>query len=428
MPSQRIHTGITASIFALLVFAAGCSKPEEKEPEPVVPVQTAAVQRDSIRRIIQAQAILYPADQAAVTAKISTPIRQFHVNRGDHVRKDQLLAELENRDLVAAALEAKGNFDQATANFRNTTTAALPDEIVKSESEVQSDKEALDAVQKVYESRKKLFDEGAIPRKQLDEAQVAYIQARNQYDVARKHLQFLQQSGKEAQTRAAQAQVDAARGHREAAEVQLQYSKIYSPINGIVTDRPLYAGEMASTSAPLLTVMDISSVVARASVPINELRYLKVGNDATIAAEIGSVELQGKVTVVSPALDPNSTTAEVWVKAANPGERLHPGATVQVSIRAETIRDALVIPTTAILPSQEGTGDAVLVAGPDSLAHEHKIETGVREGDKVQVLKGLAPGEQVITVGGFGIQDKTKVKVEKPGAEKPAEEKSGEKD
>ena len=86
------------------------------------------------------------------------------------------------------------------------------------------------------------------------------------------------------------------------------------------------------------------------------------------------------------------------------------------------------IPITAILSSQEGTEDTVLVVGPDSLAHEHKIEAGVREGDRVQVLKGLAQGEQVITVGGFGVQDKTKVKVEKPGAEKPTEEKPGEKD
>jgi multidrug efflux pump subunit AcrA (membrane-fusion protein) len=74
-----------------------------------------------------------------------------------------------------------------------------------------------------------------------------------------------------------------------------------------------------------------------------------------------------------------------------------------------------VIPAAALLPSHEGTGETVLVVGPDSLAHERKIETGIREGDKVQVLKGLSQGEQVITVGGFGIQDKTKVKVENSG-------------
>jgi HlyD family secretion protein len=407
MRTHILHTGITAT-FALLIFAEACSKPEEKEPEPVVQVQTAAVERAPIQRIVQGQAILYPSDQAAITPKISAPIRRFYVNRGDHVRKGQLLAELENRDLEAAATEAKGNYDQAEANYRNTTVAALPDEVVKSQAEVQSDKEALDAAQKVYESRKKLFDQGALAGKQLDEAQVAYVQAREQYEVARKHLQSLQQTGKEAQTRAAQAQVEAAKGHQEAAEAQLQYSKIYSPINGVVTDRPLYAGEMASSSTPLLTVMDISKVIARASVPINELHYLKVGNSATINSLETSIETPGKVTVVSPALDPNSTTAEVWVLAPSPGERLRPGSTVQVAIVAEIIHDALVIPAAALLPSQESAGDVVLIVGTDSLAHERRIETGVREGDRVQVLKGLSAGEQVIT-NGYGIQDKTRV-------------------
>ena len=228
------------------------------------------------------------------------------------------------------------------------------------------------------------------------------------YEVARKHLESLQQTGKEAQTRAAQAQVEAAKGHQEAAEAQLQYSKIYSPISGVVTDRPLYAGEMASSSAALVTVMEISRVIARASVPINELRYLKTGNSAMVKALDTSIETSGKITVVSPALDPNSTTAEVWISAPNPGERLHPGSTVQVSIVAETIPDALVIPAAALLPSQVSAGDLVLIVGADSLAHERRIETGVREGDKVQVLKGLSAGEQVIT-NGFGIQDKTRV-------------------
>jgi HlyD family secretion protein len=415
MAHRTFYPPLTAAIIALVVCTGACSKPEENEPEPIVPVQTTAVLQGSIQKIIQAQAILYPVNQAAITPKISAPVRQFYVNRGDHVRKGQLLAELENRDLTAAVVEAKGNLDQAAANYRNTTAAALPDEIVRSQGDVQSGKEVLDAAQKVYESRKKLFEEGAIPRKQLDEAQLSYAQARNQYEVARKHVESLQKTGKEAQINAAQAQVEAARGRHEAAEAQLQYSKIFSPIDGVVTDRPLYAGEMANSATALLTVMDISSVIARASVPLGEVRSLKVGNHATITAADAPIEIHGSVTVVSPALDPNSTTAEVWVKGPNSGEQLRPGATVQVAIIAATISDALLIPAAAILPSQEGTGDRVLIVGPDSLAHERKIETGVREGTKVQVLKGLTAGEQVITVGGFGLQDKIKVKVDNAG-------------
>jgi RND family efflux transporter MFP subunit len=173
----------------------------------------------------------------------------------------------------------------------------------------------------------------------------------------------------------------------------------------------MYTGEMASPSTPLLTVMDVSQVIARANVPAEQLKLLKVGNEAVIAATDSSVELHGKVTVISSALDANSTTAEVWIKAVNSGELLKPGTSVQVSIVAETVANALVIPSAAILPSDESS-TRVLSFGADSLAHERRIEIGIREPDKVQVLKGLEQGERVIVVGGFGLQDKVKVRIE----------------
>lgn len=419
MPTPNAHITIPgATAWCVLMLAGACAPGEAPEAEAVVPVQTAVVQRAPIDRIIQAQAILHPVDQASIMPKISAPVRAFHVNRGDHVKRGQLLAVLENRDLAAAAVEARGTLDEAEANFRSTTAVSIPVDLAKAQTEVQSTKEALDAAKKLYDSRKALLDEGALPRRQLDEASVAYIQARSQYEVAVQQLETLQKVGKEEQIKAAQGQVEAARGRKEGADAQLDYSQVTSPIDGVVTDRPLYAGEMANAGAPLLTVMDISHVIARANVPIDQLHFLKAGNPATISALDSPDETQGKVTVVSPALDPNSTTAEVWVLAPNPGERFKPGSSVQVSIRAETVPDALVIPQTAILPAQDGTS-IVLVAGSDSMAHERKVVTGIRAGDKVQVLEGLTPGEQVITVGGFGLQDKTKVSIEKNDQHEP---------
>jgi RND family efflux transporter MFP subunit len=217
---------------------------------------------------------------------------------------------------------------------------------------------------------------------------------------------------RDAGIRQVQAQVDAAKGHYRSAQVQLEYSRITSPLSGVITDRPMYAGEMASPSTPLLTVMDMSQVIARANVPADQLKIIKVGNPATITATDSSAELQGKVTVISSALDANSTTAEVWVKAINSGELLKPGSSVQVSIVAETLANAIVIPPAAILPSDGGPAK-VLIFGKDSLAHERQIEIGIREPDKVQALKGLEQGEQVIVVGGFGLKDKSKVRIEK---------------
>jgi HlyD family secretion protein len=286
----------------------------------------------------------------------------------------------------------------------------------------------MDASQKVYESRKQLFEQGALARRQVDEANVAYVQARSQYDIANQHLQALDRVGQPEQTKSAQAQADAAKAHYDAALAQLSYSEIRSPIAGVIADRPLYPGEMASAGSPLLTVVNVSRVIARANVPVSQAAVLKVGDSATIAQTESGIELNGKVTVVSPAVDPNSTTVEVWVEADNPGEKLKPGATVHVSIVAETIPNAIVIPIVALLPSDEG-GVQVMVAGQDSAAHETKIEVGAREPDKVQIVKGLDVGQKVITGGGVGLEDGAKIRITAaPPADKDEDKKDDDKD
>ena len=401
-----------AAAVCILLLASACSRTEPPEAESQVTVRSEKVQRSSIRRLIRARAVLYPFDQAGVMPKISSPILAFYVNRGDHVRKGQLLAVLEDKDLAAAAVETRGLYEQAQSNLRSTMAVSLPEETAKARLEVQSTGEAVDAARKLYESRKQLFEQGALARRQVDEANVAYAQARSGYEIALKHLDALERAGTEEQTKSAQAQLEAAKGRNQAAEAQLGYSRIYSPIDGVISDRPLYPGEMASAGSPLLTVMDVSRVVARANVAVDELPFVKAGDPATVASQDTPSELRGRVTVVSPALDPNSTTAEVWVTMPNPQELLRPGLSVQVIIEAETIRDAVVISKEAILPSQDGSV-TVLVISPDSRAHVRKIEVGIREADRVQVVKGLEPGEEVVVVGGLGLEDNSKVRIEK---------------
>lgn len=415
-------TNTTALLIAACLLAAGCTKKEEKEAEPIVPVQVTAAHEDSIRRIVTADAVLYPQDQASVMPKISAPVQKFLVNRGDHVRQGQVLAVIENRDLAAAALESKGQYEQAQANYRTTSAASIPEAVTKARADVQAAKQALEAAQNLLQSRQELLREGALARRLVDEAQASYAQARSQYETAQEHLKGLQSVGKEEEIKAAAAQVEAARGHQQAAEAQLSYAEIRSPISGVVTDRPVYAGEMASPGSPLLTVMDVSRVVARANLPQSEAAALKVGNEATITQTGASEETPAKVIVVSPAADPNTTTVQVWVQAENPGERLKPGVTVHVSIVAAILSKVVVVPAEAILPGSEG-GSSVMVVGADSVAHEHKVQVGVREPDKVQIVSGVSSGERVVTVGGVGLQDGAKVRVVEAGEKSAGGEK-----
>ncbi len=126
--------------------------------------------------------------------------------------------------------------------------------------------------------------------------------------------------------------MDAARASTQSAEAQVGYSELRSPINGVVADRAVFQGEMAPAGNALLTIVDISEVIAKANLPVTDAADVKVGMPATVS--FNGEETPGKVTVVSPAVDPNTTTVQVWVQAANPGERLKPGSAVHVSITA----------------------------------------------------------------------------------------------
>lgn len=400
----------------LLVLAAcglllsGCSKKiDEAKAEAPAPVQVTSVTQDTIRRTVDADGVLYPQDQASIMSKISAPVQKFMVNRGDHVKAGQLVATLESRDLSAAEAEGRGQYEQAQHN-RRLSSANVAEEVIKAQSDVQAGQQTLDAAQRTLEARQKLFDQGAIARKTLDDAQVTFYQTKSQVEAAKEHLRTLQSVGKEEQDKTAKAQEDAARGHMQAAEAQVGYAAIHSPINGVVADRPLYAGEMASAGTPLMTVMDISRIVARVNVPQAQATAVRIGQPATITETDNGEKLEGKVAVVSPATDPNSTTVQVWITSANPGERFKPGAAVHAAIEIGIIRNALVVPASAILPGEEG-GTAVLTVSSDSTAHLRPVEVGVRYGDKAQILNGVQAGEEVVTVGGLGVDDKAKVKV-----------------
>ncbi len=115
------------------------------------------------------------------------------------------------------------------------------------------------------------------------------------------------------------------------------------------------------------------------------------------------------MTVLSPALDPNSTTEEVWVEAENQGGELKPGTTVDVSITAKTVPNALAIPVSAVLTESDGQ-TSVMVVKADSRAYSQKVKTGIQQGATIQIISGLQPGEQVIVSGQYGLPDKTKVK------------------
>lgn len=420
--SARLSNVFAASL--LLALLSACSK-EAPPPQPVAEVQAAPVRLGEIQQVISAEAVLFPLHQASITPKIAAPVKRFYVNRGSRVKAGELLAVLENGDLKAATMDNRGALEQAQAEYQTTTAASLPEETKKAQLDLEAAKEELDAAQQMYDSRQKLFKEGALPRKDLDTATVAFVQARNQYNLAQQHLEAFNSVSHEEALKAASGQLASAKGKYLGARAQLGYTEIRSPINGVVTDRPNYQGETPPAGTPLLTIMDTSQIIAKAHIAQEQAALLKVGDAATLNSPEAGV-VKGKVTVVSPALDPNSTTVEIWVQAPNPDGKLRPGSTATVSMVAKTVKDALIVPAAAILTATDGS-TSVMLAGSDGKAHQQPVTVGIRHDSEAQITDGLKSGETVVTVGAYGLPDNTQIKIaqsapatdEKPSGEKP---------
>ncbi len=407
-----IRRSILAPIAIAAFVCSGCSG--KKPPAaPAVSVQAATVQRKTISEVVVTEAVLYPKTEASIVPNVSAPVEKFYVNRGSHVKAGQLVAQLENKNLQAALSQAKGAYEQAQAAYATNTQVNLPADVQNAQLDVKATRQAMQSARMIYQSREKLYKSGAIARNLLEQSRVAYIQANNQYQIAEAHLKGLEKVGHSAAEKTAEGQLAAAKGQYEAALAQYEYSEIRSPITGVVTERPLYEGQMATAGTPLMTIMDLAHVIGRAYVSPEQASLLHVGDAATIAAGNGQPAVPAKVTVVSPALDPNSTTVQVWVEAANPHEQLRPGATVNVKIVSRSVKNALVVPSSAVLTADNGA-TSVMVIGADDTAHQTNVQTGIREDAEVQITSGLHAGEQVVTEGAYALPDGSKVQVSSP--------------
>jgi HlyD family secretion protein len=414
---------------SMLLVLGGCSK-EEKEKDPVVTVQVTPAKRATISQTVSAEAVIYPLEQATVAPKITAPITEFKVQRGSRVKKGQLLAVLENRDLAGQAEASKGSFEQADAGYKTSVDATIPQQVQKAQLDAEAAKAAYDAQLRVYNSRKELFQQGALPQRELDSATVALAQARGANEVAQKQLEDLQRLGREQAVKSAHGSRLTAEGQMRTAEAQLSYSEIRSPIDGVVTDRPLYAGDLATANQPILTVMNLSRLIAKCHIAQSQAAALKVGNPAEFKIQGLDEPIKARVSLVSPALDPGSTTIEVWAEAIKPDPALRPGMTVEVTMTQKTVKDALVVPTPAVFKNDEGAS-YVVIAGSDGHAHVKTIQVGAHNPEFSQVASGVNAGQPIVTSGGYALPDNTQIKIEAPGAEeKEAGDKAdkGEKD
>lgn len=410
MTASLRRAGIAA---ALLALVAGCSKEKPSAPT-AVSVEAATAQVQSITEHVVTDAVLSPIAQAALSPRITAPVKKLYVQRGSHVQAGQLLATLDNNDLQAAVTDNQGALDAADATYQTEVKATVPEDYQKAELDLAQAKANLDLNRSIVASRKQLFAQGAIAGRDLDTAEAALVQAQAAYDAAAQHLASMKEVSRAAALKAAQGQLESARGKYQGAKAQLSYSEIRSPIAGVVTDSPLFAGETATAGTPLLTVMDTRALLAKIHLSQPQAQSLSVGDTAMVDVPGLATPVPGKITLISPALDPGSTTVEIRVRLENPKGVLRPGTAVHVNVAGRTVARALVVPSAALVVASSGKS-TVMVIGSDGIVHQTTVTTGITDNGETQILSGLTAGQQVVTTGAASMDDGTHVKIASPG-------------
>lgn len=415
--------GLRNSLFACALLLCvgcslltGCKKAANDAPEATVSLQAAQPVLGEISEQIAADATLAPLAQAAITPRFSAPIRAEYVQRGARVKRGQLLMSLEARDLQGSALDSRGAVESAQANYTTTVQASVPEDLKKAQGDVEQAKASRDVAKRAADERRQLFQQGAISGRDADAAYATLVQADATLAQASKRLQDVELTTSRTNSQAAQGQLVSARGRLQNAEAQVGYALLRSPIDGVVTDRPLFPGETAQSGSTVITIMDTSSLLAKLHLAQSIAQQLALGRPAQVTIPGIPDPVTAAVSFISPALDPGSTTVEVWLKLGNADGRFKVGTPVHAVITGRTLHTALTVPASALVPGRE-SGSAVMLVGADGAAHSRAVQVGLRTPQTVQVLSGLSATDKVITDGGYGLDDGTKVQVEAGEAE-----------
>jgi len=368
--SDRGKWNCWAAAFAamLLVAAAGCSRGSASgegkgEKTSVVAEATVAkVERASISRVLAVSGTINarPNQDVRVSSLVAGRIAQMLVAEGDAVKKDQVLAKIDDKP------------------YR--------DQLQQAEAAVQQAHAQLDNAHLVRQREETLFDRGISARKDLEDAR-------------------MQEKVGEAAVRQTEAALALAR-------LQLSRTEVVSPLDGTVVKRLLSAGEAVDGTAaqPIFQVANLSAVELFGNVPAEYLGRIRVGQRMEITSDgMPDAKWEGRVAAVSPAVDPATNMGLVRIELANPGARLRYGMYLSVQLPTETHEGALVVPRKAVYRNEEGSTQVYKVKGDAVTAVP--VTTGIEAGDRVEVTGAVVPGDTVVLEGGYGLPDGAHVKI-----------------
>lgn len=368
--SARRRLLASGTAFALTLAVTGCSHKAsgeggeggEKAAPAVVEVTVTKVARAQIVQTITISGNIaaLPNQDVRVSALVAGRVAELPVAEGDHVNAGQLIAKIDDRPLRDQLQQAEAAVATTQANLENARLSR--------------------------ERNETLFGRGIAARKEVEDART--------------------------QETVAQAALRQAEAARSLARLQLSRAEIHSPLSGAVVKRFASVGEQVDGTAaqPLVEVAERSEVELFVNVPAPYLSRFRTGQALEITSEaFPGKAFRGRVTAVSSAVDPATNVGLVRVRLANEGGLLRLGMFLSAQVPLETHAQALVVPAQAIYRDQEGKPHVYRVEGEEAVAVE--VTLGIETPERDEIVRGVKEGETLVWTGGYGLGEKTKIKV-----------------
>lgn len=372
--------GILAGVFYTLWAgsserAAGEKRrlPARQAGEPVVTVETAAVQVGSIEEKLNYVGSLMPKSSVQVAPKITGRIEAVLVEVGDWVQKDQVLARLDKREVDEEVREAEASLKVQEATLEGR--------------EVQ-----LRDLERRLDRAKILLQKDFISRQEMEDVQTQFYSALAQVELAK-------------------AQISQMKARLTNVRLRLADTEVISPFAGYVAQKYLDRGALVKPDSPVVSLVEVDPVKTVVSIVERDYTKVRPGVRATVAVDsYPGREFSGRVVRVSPVLDKDTRTADVEIEVQNPQELLKPGMFARVTLMLGRREGRSLVPEAALVRRGDGVG-VFKLDGEEGRVRFTALEIGVTQDGKVEVIRGLAAGERVVTLGAHLLQDGARVRV-----------------
>jgi RND family efflux transporter MFP subunit len=433
----RVGAGLTLMSAACLAVSfliglPGCSNTEpaaQTQPAPrafhdsldqLVRVKVIRPAREHLKRTTTQTAHVEPYERADLLARIAGYLQKVHVDIGDRVKKDQVLAELwvpemeqerVQKQTLVEKVQAEVGQAEAALKAAEAMVGAADAKVLEVSSLVAKYEADVTYRKGEYERYLQLFKERALQKDVVDKELNQLRAAEASLTAAKVSVTTAEANRKVEQAKLLQAQADltgakarlkVAQADLEQATILLRFSKITAPYDGVITQRLVHPGAFIQSGAtgkadPLFTIARIDRMRIVTEIPESDSAWIKVGQMATLQVDAARGQrFLGKVARLADALDKRSRTMLVEAELDTRTDVLRPGMYGSVSIILADYPDALLLPTSALLAGADKPSVMTISNGK---AHRQEIGLGYNDGVRIQIVRGLNGDEQVITDG-----------------------------